>query len=698
MADLRRSLADFRVMDGAAGSDASPNRIDLAREAPFVLGAARVRPAIGDVLLAGQRVRLQPRVMQVLVALARAGGEAISRDDLVTSCWGGTVVGEDAINRCIQRLRRLEREAPGAFTIETLPRIGYRLLAADSPDRPQASTPALSMSFSAKGSMLAGVSRTKPASGSAAAVGRFRRLAQFWALAGVLVLLAAAAGGVWIWRERVASAPASPRMAFSPFVALEPDGASRDFSVRLSDQVVGVLKDNVVGLSLVDQPAAGAAKETELRLTGTVSRDGADWRVRTSLEDAQRGVTLWAGEFERPPSKDSMLQLEVAGAAAEVVDDAIYALQEKAARRDPRVLALFLQGEAAFKNPALMNGGEPRRLLEEAVARAPDFVTARALLSTALVTEGRTGLLSDRKLLLQRARLEAETAIRSNPAAAGPAYDTLYQLARMQADDLAAAEDILIEASAKAPRFPYLYMRRCRFLTEVGLAREALPYCQRALALRPLSAPLGFRYAEALYAAGSPELATRAIEKTASIHPEHPGTRRLQFELAALSGPPNAASALLRQPSQPEICNCMPSTPEGIQAMELFLVARKSGTPLDADTALAALNAAVHHGQLHPRYLVFGAAALGTVDASFEALARIPGPSLQGDPGYLFEGPAAPLWRDPRIWPMAARAGYVKYWRTRGVWPDFCSDPTLPYDCRVEAARVAEAAPGRRAR
>ena len=102
--------------------------IDLAREADFDLGHARVRPSACEVEAVGGRIRLQPRVMQVLTALARAEGQVVSRDALVASCWGGLTVGDDAINRCIQRLRRLaETEAPGAYGIETLPRIGYRL-------------------------------------------------------------------------------------------------------------------------------------------------------------------------------------------------------------------------------------------------------------------------------------------------------------------------------------------------------------------------------------------------------------------------------------------------------------------------------------------------------------------------------------------------------------------------------------------
>ncbi|WP_297695100.1 hypothetical protein, partial [Phenylobacterium sp.] len=46
---------------------------------------------------------LEPRVMQVLVALARERGEIVSRDDLIASCWAGRIVGEDAINRCTFR-------------------------------------------------------------------------------------------------------------------------------------------------------------------------------------------------------------------------------------------------------------------------------------------------------------------------------------------------------------------------------------------------------------------------------------------------------------------------------------------------------------------------------------------------------------------------------------------------------------------
>ena len=64
--------------------------------------------------------------MQALVALTEAKGAVVSRDALIDRCWSGRIVGEDAINRCIAKVRRLADLAPhGAFTIETVSKVGY---------------------------------------------------------------------------------------------------------------------------------------------------------------------------------------------------------------------------------------------------------------------------------------------------------------------------------------------------------------------------------------------------------------------------------------------------------------------------------------------------------------------------------------------------------------------------------------------
>jgi DNA-binding winged helix-turn-helix (wHTH) protein/Tol biopolymer transport system component len=103
--------------------------VDLAREADFPLGASRVSPSSREVVRGTEHEMLEPRVMQVLVALFQANGRVVSRDELIARCWEGRIVGEDAINRAIGRLRRLsEVDREASFVIETIPRVGYRLL------------------------------------------------------------------------------------------------------------------------------------------------------------------------------------------------------------------------------------------------------------------------------------------------------------------------------------------------------------------------------------------------------------------------------------------------------------------------------------------------------------------------------------------------------------------------------------------
>jgi len=112
--------------------DTCSDCIDLAHAKSFRLGDIRVSPATLEVITAlGGRETLQPRIMQVLVALARRLGQMVSREDLVRECWNSRVVGEDALNRTIVRLRRLARDH-GGFTLETVPRLGFRLREAPS--------------------------------------------------------------------------------------------------------------------------------------------------------------------------------------------------------------------------------------------------------------------------------------------------------------------------------------------------------------------------------------------------------------------------------------------------------------------------------------------------------------------------------------------------------------------------------------
>lgn len=108
-------------------------RVVLAHEAPFTLSDLRVHPETLQVEQRGRSDSLEPRVMKVLVALSRANGKVVTRDELIEQCWEGQIVGEDAINRALSRVRHCASGfAGGCFALETIPRVGYRLTISQS--------------------------------------------------------------------------------------------------------------------------------------------------------------------------------------------------------------------------------------------------------------------------------------------------------------------------------------------------------------------------------------------------------------------------------------------------------------------------------------------------------------------------------------------------------------------------------------
>ena len=121
----RFSADDLPRRPGSASLTVWP--IDLAHVRLFRLGGVEVRPATREIVGDDRREMIEPLVMQVLVVLARARGEILSRDDLIDACWGGRAVSDDALNRVLSRLRALGRTF-GSFEIETITKVGYRLV------------------------------------------------------------------------------------------------------------------------------------------------------------------------------------------------------------------------------------------------------------------------------------------------------------------------------------------------------------------------------------------------------------------------------------------------------------------------------------------------------------------------------------------------------------------------------------------
>src|SRR6185312_10265048 len=191
-------------------------RIDLAREADFAVGAMRVRPSRREIEAGGIALVLQRRVMQVLVALAHPSAEVVSQDELISRCWGGLAVGEDAVGRCIGQLRRVAGQWPESpFEIVTIPGVGYRLSPAAGPAPEMAGTAEPGQRWRApKAPVIA-------------------------ALGGAVVVLAAIA--LWLAHGLVPAKAAPSRIAILPFEPIASSPAERAFASGLADELQGVL-------------------------------------------------------------------------------------------------------------------------------------------------------------------------------------------------------------------------------------------------------------------------------------------------------------------------------------------------------------------------------------------------------------------------------------------------------------------------
>src|SRR5712671_5482398 len=98
------------------------------------IGAWRVHPKSGQISRNGEMARVDGRTMRLLLCLAERAGEVVSIDDLLTQVWSEVSVAPDSVYQAVASLRRLLGDDPKHPTyIETVPRLGYRMVAKVSP-------------------------------------------------------------------------------------------------------------------------------------------------------------------------------------------------------------------------------------------------------------------------------------------------------------------------------------------------------------------------------------------------------------------------------------------------------------------------------------------------------------------------------------------------------------------------------------
>ncbi len=92
----------------------------------FRVGNWVVHPSLNALERDGKKVHLEPKVMQVLLTLASEPSEVFTRETVQRQVWPDVVVGEDVLVRAIGKIRRAFHNES---VIETVPKVGYRLVA-----------------------------------------------------------------------------------------------------------------------------------------------------------------------------------------------------------------------------------------------------------------------------------------------------------------------------------------------------------------------------------------------------------------------------------------------------------------------------------------------------------------------------------------------------------------------------------------
>lgn len=95
----------------------------------FALGEWTVQPSLNRLAAEGRLLKVEPKQMDVMVALASRAGEVVSKEELANAVWPDVFVTESVITRAIVGLRRaLGDDAKNPRFIETIAKRGYRLL------------------------------------------------------------------------------------------------------------------------------------------------------------------------------------------------------------------------------------------------------------------------------------------------------------------------------------------------------------------------------------------------------------------------------------------------------------------------------------------------------------------------------------------------------------------------------------------
>ncbi|WP_295635581.1 winged helix-turn-helix domain-containing protein [Novosphingobium sp.] len=623
-------------------------RIDLASTPPFRIGPLCVEPAVRQVSTAATEPEtLEPRVMLVLVALARVEGGIVSRDQLIEQCWDSRIVGDDSINRVISRLRKLAgAHGEALFTIETISKVGYRLVA----KLVNAAEPGRSV-------------EAAPIAGAIPAIVTRSLLARPLMIAATAALaIGAVAAGISLWPASAAS-DGVPELALN--VTAGP-GTAPGVAQALRDEMGSVY--GAERLRIVD------GSQQVARLSARIGNMGGEQVVFGELRPRGDGPAIWK---PRVPLRDPGA---IKGVALQLMGGAVCVLEPEVTHAPVNRSPVAVSAWASYcdeNDKDISSHITEIESLRLAIRAEPRFMIAQYSLGQELAAEidGRSGAEVD--AMRAEGRRAVDAAEQLNPRDAGVHIARAY-LADER--DFAGRDAEVRRARASRPtKWGFEIQLEGNVLATVGKLSAALAAHQRMLAVNPGNPPDTTRSAILLSWSGRYDEGRAIFADEARISNE-----RSKIELTWLRAAVEAHdwdtakrlvnSVKLDQPTQVAMAKLVTG-----------LAMRDAASVHEAGDLFAALSA---DPARFSNTLIFGLAL-----ADRPALAVATAGRWFDANGYrtltvLYSPALARARQTPEFAALVTRIGLADYWRKSGNLPDFCVSPGAPPLCATLRRRT----------
>lgn len=524
--------------------------VRLSAEHDFRLGDLDVHPSVSETARGEKRQHVEPRVMQVLVALAGAGGAVVSRDELIRRCWDGRVVGEAAINRCISRLRALADRGDGtqSFQVETISRVGYRLR------------------VEAGAVSAAPVPAPIPVSVPVAAPSAPRRTLRLALLALVgCAAIAVAVGVASHYRAEsrasaaIADAAAKPSIAVLPFKNLSADADGAYFADAIQEEILTRLAKleslKVISRTSSTEAAKNAGPLAEIARTlgvanvleGSVQRSGDRVRVNVQLIRAAGDDHLWAEAYDRRIDDVLSVENDIAGSIATALAAKITPAESIALSAKPTTNAeaydLYLRALVLYGKTRDATTQEALDKLAQAVALDPDFALAWAMI-VHIECNIYFGDRDDARRAHIRDALDRAMSLGPDLVEVQLAH-ALYRH-YVELDYAGAAQELRV-LQARWPNNVEVLQSLGFVERRLGHWQESLAWLRRAHALDPLSRTNVGAIVETLEFAHRPGEAAQVIAGAGSIWPDEPAPLVCAARVQQALGNLDAADAKLER-------------------------------------------------------------------------------------------------------------------------------------------------------